>query len=68
MRKLIFICLILALPQISFANERSIPLELFTAKKIQHSGKLKIDILGKMHEVSIIEDSPYDSENILLRA
>ena len=30
--------------------------------------KLKIDILGKMHEVSIIEDSPYDSENKLLRA
>ena len=28
----------------------------------------KIDILGKMHEVSIIEDSPYDSENKLLRA
>ncbi len=30
--------------------------------------KLKIDILGKMHEVSIIKDSPYDSENKLLRA
>ena len=29
--------------------------------------KLKIDILGKMHEVSIIENSPYDSENKLLR-
>ena len=31
MKKLIFICLILALPKISFANERSIPLELFTS-------------------------------------
>ena len=30
--------------------------------------KLEIDILGKMHQVSIIEDSPYDPENRLLRA
>ena len=30
--------------------------------------KLKIDILGKMHEASIVEDSPYDAENKLLRA
>ena len=30
--------------------------------------KLKIDILGKMHEASIVEESPYDSENKLLRA
>ena len=42
MKKLIFICIILALPKISFANERSIPLELFTAKERQHSGKLKV--------------------------
>jgi len=30
--------------------------------------KLEIDILGKMYQVSIIEDSPYDPENKLLRA
>ena len=42
MKKLILICLILTLPKISFANERSIPLELFTAKERQHSGKLKV--------------------------
>ena len=30
--------------------------------------KLEIDILGKMHKVSIIEDSPYDPENKLLKA
>ena len=36
--------------------------------KLEKAQKLKIDILGKMHEVSIIEDSPYDSENKLLRA
>ena len=32
----------IGLPKISFANERSIPLELFTAKERQHSGKLKV--------------------------
>ena len=42
MKKLILICLILALPKVSFSNERSIPLELFTAKERQHSGKLKV--------------------------
>ena len=30
--------------------------------------KLKIDILGKMHEATILEESPYDAENKLLRA
>ena len=30
--------------------------------------KLEIDILGKMLKVSIIEDSPYDPENKLLKA
>ena len=42
MKKLILIGLLLALPKIAFANERSIPLELFTAKERQHSGKLKV--------------------------
>ena len=30
--------------------------------------KLKIDILGKIHDATIIEESPYDPENKLLRA
>ena len=30
--------------------------------------KLKIDILGKMHKATIIEESPYDPDNKLLRA
>ena len=29
---------------------------------------LEIDILGKIHKTSIIEESPYDPENKLLRA
>ena len=42
MKKLILIGLLLALTKIAFANERSIPLEFFTAKERQHSGKLKV--------------------------
>jgi dimethylglycine dehydrogenase len=30
--------------------------------------KLKIDILGKMYDCTILEESPYDPENNLLRA
>jgi len=30
--------------------------------------KLKIDILGKMHDATILDESPYDPENKLLRA
>ena len=30
--------------------------------------KLKVDILGKMYEATILEESPYDTENKLLRA
>ena len=30
--------------------------------------KLKIDILGKMYDATILEESPYDPENNLLRA
>ena len=30
--------------------------------------KLKVDILGKMYEATILDESPYDTENKLLRA
>jgi dimethylglycine dehydrogenase len=30
--------------------------------------KLQIDILGKMYDVTVLEESPYDPENKLLRA
>ena len=32
------------------------------------NSKLKIDILGKMHDATILDESPYDPENKLLRA
>ena len=36
---------------------------------LAHTGqKLKIDILGKMHEATILDESPYDPDNKLLRA
>jgi len=30
--------------------------------------KLKIDILGKLHDATIQDESPYDPENKLLRS
>ena len=30
--------------------------------------KLQVDILGKTHEATILEESPYDPKNELLRA
>ena len=30
--------------------------------------KLKIDILGKMYDATILEESPYDPANKILRA
>ena len=51
-----------------FRLNKSIALGMVKPEYSKVGQKLKIDILGKMHEVSIIEDSPYDSENKLLRA
>jgi len=51
-----------------FRLNKSIALGMVKPELAKVGQKLKIDILGKMHEVSIIEDSPYDSENKLLRA
>ena len=51
-----------------FRLKKSIALGMVKPEYAKVGQKLKIDILGKMHEVSIIEDSPYDSENKLLRA
>ena len=30
--------------------------------------KLQVDILGEMYDATVLEESPYDSENNLLRA
>ena len=51
-----------------FRLNKSLALGMVTPDLAKVGQKLEIDILGKMHQVSIIEDSPYDPENKLLRA
>ena len=51
-----------------FRLNKSIALGMIKPELAKVGQKLKIDILGKMHEASIVEESPYDSENKLLRA
>ena len=51
-----------------FRLNKSIALGMVKPDLANVGQDLKIDILGKMHKVSIIEDSPYAPENKLLRA
>ena len=51
-----------------FRLGKSIALGMVKPELANVGQKLKIDILGKMHEATILEESPYDSENKLLRA
>jgi dimethylglycine dehydrogenase len=51
-----------------FRLNKSLALGMVKPELAKTGQKLEIDILGKMHKVSVIEDSPYDSENKLLRA
>ena len=51
-----------------FRLNKSLALGMVKPELAKVGQKLEIDILGTMHKVSVIEDSPYDSENKLLRA
>ncbi len=51
-----------------FRLGKSIALGMVKPELANIGQKLKIDILGKMHEATILEESPYDAENKLLRA
>jgi len=51
-----------------FRINKSIALGMVKPKLATTGQKLKIDILGKMHDVTILDESPYDPENKLLRA
>ena len=51
-----------------FRLNKSIALGMIKPELAATGQKLKIDILGKMHEATILEESPYDSENKLIRA
>ena len=51
-----------------FRLNKSIALGMIKPELATTGQKLKIDILGKMHDATILEESPYDPENKLLRA
>tara|TARA_Y100000590_G_scaffold391663_1_gene468504 strand:+ start:1902 stop:4334 length:2433 start_codon:yes stop_codon:yes gene_type:complete len=51
-----------------FRLGKSIALGMVKPELANIGQKLKIDILGKIHNATIIEDSPYDPNNELLRA
>ena len=51
-----------------FRLNKSIALGMIKPELATKGQKLKIDILGKMHDATILDESPYDPENKLLRA
>ena len=51
-----------------FRLNKSIALGMVKPELATKGQKLKIDILGKMHDAIILDESPYDPENKLLRA
>ena len=51
-----------------FRLNKSIALGMIKPELATSGQKLKIDILGKMHDATILNESPYDPDNKLLRA
>ena len=51
-----------------FRLDKSIALAMVKPDLANVGEKLKVDILGKMYEATILDESPYDAENKLLRA
>ena len=51
-----------------FRLNKSIALGMVKPEIATTGQKLKIDILGKMHDATILDESPYDPDNKLLRA
>ena len=51
-----------------FRLNKSLALGMVKTELAMVSYELEIDILGKIHKVTIIDESPYDPENELLRA
>ena len=51
-----------------FRLDKSIALGMVKPDVATTGQKLKIDILGKMYDATILDESPYDPENNLLRA
>jgi len=51
-----------------FRLNKSIAIGMIKPELATTGQKLKIDILGKMHDATILDESPYDPENKLLRS
>ena len=51
-----------------FRLSKSIALGMVKPEIATTGQKLQIDILGKMYDATVLEESPYDPENKLLRA
>ena len=51
-----------------FRLNKSIALGMVKPEVASTGQKLKIDILGKMYDATILDESPYDPKNDLLRA
>jgi dimethylglycine dehydrogenase len=54
--------------EFGFRLDKSIALAMVKPEHASVGDKLQVDILGEMYEATVIEESPYDSENNLLRA
>ena len=50
-----------------FRTQKSLALAMVRPKYAEADTKLQMDILGKMHDVTVIPESPYDPENLKLR-
>ena len=51
-----------------FRVQKSLAIAMVEPKYAKVGTELNMDILGKIHPVKVIEDSPYDSNNDLIRA
>ena len=51
-----------------FRLDKSIALAMVKPEMANVGEKLKVDILGKMYDATVLDESPYDAENKLLRA
>ena len=54
--------------EFGFRLDKSIALAMVKPEHANVGDKLQVDILGEMYDATVIEESPYDSENNLLRA
>jgi dimethylglycine dehydrogenase len=51
-----------------FRLDKSIALAMVKPEMANVGEKLKVDILGKIYDATVMDESPYDAENKLLRA